>query len=136
MLILIISKNMIKTLLFFLSESLQCQIASIYLFLWYNKGRHQLSYFLLLKCLVWFMVCKATFDSMSVIQWQFCCWLSTRRRPPTCRKPLTNFITYCCIEYTSVWTGLELTTLVIYWLHSPTTKRSKPRQHCSKWYPW
>ena len=24
---------------------------------------------------------------------QFCCWVSTRRRPPTCRKPLTNFIT-------------------------------------------
>jgi len=29
---------------------------------------------------------------------------STRRKPPTCRKSLTNFITYCCIEYTSsVW---------------------------------
>jgi len=24
---------------------------------------------------------------------------STRRKPPT------NFITYCCIEYTSPWTG-------------------------------
>jgi hypothetical protein len=24
---------------------------------------------------------------------QFCWWGSTRRRPPTCRKPLTNFIT-------------------------------------------
>ena len=24
---------------------------------------------------------------------QFCSWGSTRRRPPTCRKPLTNFIT-------------------------------------------
>ena len=23
-----------------------------------------------------------------------------RRKPPTCRKSLTNFITYCCIEYT------------------------------------
>ena len=34
---------------------------------------------------------------------------STRRKPPTCRKPLTNFITYCCIEYTSP----ELTTLVV-----------------------
>jgi hypothetical protein len=27
-------------------------------------------------------------------------------------KSLTNFITNCCIEYTSPWTGLELTTLV------------------------
>jgi len=24
-----------------------------------------------------------------------------RRKLPTCSKPLTNFITYCCIEYTS-----------------------------------
>ena len=26
---------------------------------------------------------------------------STRRKPLTCRKSLTNFITYYCIEYTS-----------------------------------
>jgi hypothetical protein len=26
---------------------------------------------------------------------------STQRKPLTCRKPLTNFITKCCIEYTS-----------------------------------
>jgi hypothetical protein len=32
---------------------------------------------------------------------------------PTCRKSLTNFITSCCIEYTSPWTGFELTTLVM-----------------------
>jgi hypothetical protein len=38
---------------------------------------------------------------------------STRRKLPTCRKSLTNFITYCCIEYTSPWTWLELTTLVM-----------------------
>jgi len=25
----------------------------------------------------------------------------TRRKPPTCRKSLTNFITWCCIEYIS-----------------------------------
>ena len=37
----------------------------------------------------------------------------TRRKPPTCRKSLTNFITLCCIEYTSPWTGFELTTLVV-----------------------
>ena len=33
--------------------------------------------------------------------------------PPTCRKSLTTFITYCCIEYTSLHTGFELTTLVV-----------------------
>jgi hypothetical protein len=37
---------------------------------------------------------------------------STRRKPPACRKSLTNFITYCYIEYTSSWAGFELTTLV------------------------
>jgi hypothetical protein len=26
---------------------------------------------------------------------------STRRKPPTYRKSMTNFITQCCIEYTS-----------------------------------
>jgi len=26
---------------------------------------------------------------------------STRRKPPTCRKLLTNLLTYCCFEYTS-----------------------------------
>ena len=35
---------------------------------------------------------------------------NTRRKSPTCRNSLTHFITYCCIEYTSPWTGSELTT--------------------------
>jgi hypothetical protein len=39
--------------------------------------------------------------------------LSTRRKSPTCRKSLTKFNTYCCIEYTSPWAGFELTTLVV-----------------------
>jgi len=26
---------------------------------------------------------------------------SARKKPPTCRKSLTNFIISCCIEYTS-----------------------------------
>jgi hypothetical protein len=37
----------------------------------------------------------------------------TQRKPPTCRKSLTNLITWCCIEYTSPWAGFELTTLVM-----------------------
>ena len=36
----------------------------------------------------------------------------TWRKPPTCRKSLTNFIT-CCIEYTLPLTGFEFTTLVV-----------------------
>ena len=31
----------------------------------------------------------------------------------TCRKSLTNFITKCCIEYTSPWTGFKLPDLVV-----------------------
>ena len=37
----------------------------------------------------------------------------TRRKRPICRKSLTNFITKCCIEYTSPWAGFELTNLVV-----------------------
>ena len=37
----------------------------------------------------------------------------TQRKPPTFLKSLTNFITYCCIEYTSPSTKFELTTLVV-----------------------
>ena len=37
----------------------------------------------------------------------------TRRKPSTCCKSLTNFITKCCIEYTSPWTGFKLTTLIV-----------------------
>jgi hypothetical protein len=38
---------------------------------------------------------------------------SIRRKPPTCRKSLTSFITYCCIKYTSPSAGFELRTLVV-----------------------
>ena len=37
----------------------------------------------------------------------------SRRKPPTCRKSLKNFIAKCCIEYTSLWAGFELTTTVM-----------------------
>ena len=38
---------------------------------------------------------------------------SYRRKPPICRKSLTNFITYCCIEYISPWVVFEPKTLVV-----------------------
>ena len=38
---------------------------------------------------------------------------STRRKPPTCNKSLTNFITYSCIEYNLPRVRFELTTLVV-----------------------
>ena len=40
---------------------------------------------------------------------QFYWW----RKPSTCCKSLTNFITKRCIEYTSPWVGFKLTTLVV-----------------------
>jgi len=44
---------------------------------------------------------------------------STRRKSPTCRKSLTNFITQCCIEYTSPRTGFDRHYFNgdRYWLH-------------------
>jgi hypothetical protein len=73
---------------------------------------------------VWFesMGFSATLGNISVISWrgQFYGiggWgvrnLSTRRKLQICRKSLTNFITLCCIENTSPWTGFELKTLVV-----------------------
>jgi hypothetical protein len=52
---------------------------------------------------------------------------STQKKPPTCRKSLTNFIAYCCIEYTSPSARLELTTLVV--ICSDCTGRCKSNYH-------
>jgi hypothetical protein len=38
---------------------------------------------------------------------------SIQRKPPTCRKSLTSFITWCRIDYNSPWMGFELTPSVI-----------------------
>ena len=50
-------------------------------------------------------------------------------RKPTCRKSLTNFIGWCCIEYTSSWAGFTLETLIVQVVVNPATMRSQPRQH-------
>ena len=52
---------------------------------------------------------------------------STRRKPPTCRKSLTNFITLCCIGYTSPWAGFKLTTLVV--IGTDCTGSCKSKHH-------
>jgi hypothetical protein len=46
-----------------------------------------------------------------------------RRKSPSCRKSLTNFTTWCCIEYTSPWMRLERTTLVV--IHTDYTDTCK-----------
>ena len=58
-----------------------------------------------LSCLVWFYGAERHFQQYFsyIVAVSFIGggnW-STQRKPPTCRKSLTNFITKCCIEYTS-----------------------------------
>jgi hypothetical protein len=55
---------------------------------------------------------------------QFCWW----RKPLTCRKSLTNFI-----EYTSSWTGLEITTLVVYIVCISPSLNTTSLQIISSW---
>jgi hypothetical protein len=59
---------------------------------------------------VWVMVFNATFNNVSVILWRSVLLVEeavvqkcTMRKPLTDRNSLTNFITKCCIEYTSPW---------------------------------
>jgi hypothetical protein len=61
--------------------------------------------------LLWVMVMvfNATFISVLLVEEIG----RIRRKPLTCHKSLTNFITYCCIEYILSWAGLELTALVV-----------------------
>lgn len=42
-----------------------------------------------------------------------------RRKPPTCNKSPTSFITQCCIEYSLLWAGFEHITLAreMHWFH-------------------
>ena len=66
---------------------------------------------------VWFMVFNATFKNISFISWRSVLLVEEtwvlKRKSPTCRKSLTNFYHIMFIEYTSPWTGFELTTLVV-----------------------
>ena len=61
------------------------------------------------------MVFNATFNNISAISWRSVLLVEETgepwRQPQICLKLLANFITYYCIEYTSPWTGFELTTL-------------------------
>jgi hypothetical protein len=55
---------------------------------------------------LWVLVFNATFNNISVISWRPVLLMDeTGVKPRTCRKSLTNFITLCCIKYTSPWAG-------------------------------
>ena len=47
-----------------------------------------------------------------------------RRKPPSCCKSLTNFVTSSYIEYTSPWCLLDLTTLALVVLDTDCTSNS------------
>ena len=61
------------------------------------------------------MLFNATFSNISVISVLLVeeTGVPARRKPPTCRKSLTSFITQGCIEYTSPCAGFELTTTLV-----------------------
>jgi len=52
---------------------------------------------------------------------------SIRRKSQKRSKSLTNFITWCCIEYTSQQTGIRLTTSVV--MDTYCTHTCKPNYH-------
>ena len=63
--------------------------------------------------------CKCLFVSfvfgvnISAVSWQSVLLVEEFFKPSTCHKSLTNVIIKCCIDYTSPWTGFELTTNVV-----------------------
>ena len=64
---------------------------------------------------------------------------STQRKPSTCHKSMTNFTTYCCIQYTSPWIKFELTTLVV--IGTDCTSNCKSNYHMittmtAPWMVW
>jgi hypothetical protein len=74
---------------------------------------------------------NATLKNISAISWLSVLLVEetgvSRRKPPTCHKPLTKFIAWCCIEYTSPWTWFELTTLVV--INTDCTGNCKSNYH-------
>jgi hypothetical protein len=81
-----------------------------------KKRRDPLSHDILIYYL-WFMVFNATFNTISVISWQSVFLVEETGVPREnhwlCRKSQINFITSCCIKYSSPWKRFELTTLVL-----------------------
>ena len=65
---------------------------------------------------LWLWIFFAIFNNISVISCRSVLLVgrnrSTRRKPPTCRKSLTDYITYC-IESTLSIAAFELTTLAV-----------------------
>jgi hypothetical protein len=79
---------------------------TLYCFLWFMASDYPL--WLLITLFGIFKLFSVIYNKYSILmRWR------NRRKPPTCHKSLTNFITLCFIEYTSPLTGFGLTTLVV-----------------------
>jgi hypothetical protein len=81
-----------------------------------HEVKKQNNQFIVMTIRVSVMVFNATLNNISVISWWSVLLMEETGLPeknPPCRKSLTNFITYCCIEYTSPRLAFEPTTLVV-----------------------
>jgi len=81
------------------------------------------------------MVSNATFNNVLVISWRSVLLLEEtrdQRKPWICRKSLTNFITYCCIEYTSPW-GENHRPVVSHWQTLSHNVEENHRPVASHW---
>jgi hypothetical protein len=58
------------------------------------------------------MLLNASFNTILVISWRSVLFLGETEVPGENHRPVASHW-QCCIEYTSPWTGFELTTLVM-----------------------
>jgi hypothetical protein len=86
-----------------------------------------------LQILLRVMMFVSTFNNISAVSWRLVVLVEETGKPPTFRKSLTHIMLH---EYTSPWTGFELTTFVVTYcvVVNPTTIRSRPRQPIITWH--
>ena len=78
----------------------------------------------------WFMVLNATFSNISVISWWSVLLMektgSTRRKPPTCHKPATNFISLLHIISKHIFANHKMLGFFFYQISSKAAYIAAP----------